>query len=440
MNYNTKIISRGVLAFAAAIFISASLHARAGRAASMPQLTRLQPLTRNVAAPSSAAVDSEGVVYIVESSSNRLLASVSFDAYPKVYSGFFTPLSVAATNDGKVLVGNKEKGNVVIFDPSIRSVVGALGKGLNEFSRPTGIAVAEDGVIYVADMKASAVKSYAADGTFIGDIGEPGNADGQTASPIAVAVNKSSNEIVIVDQPLVSSSTGVHSGARIQIFDRKGVFVASFSGFGVGDDLLTRPIGAAVDSKGRIYVSDSYQNLIKIFSGDGQVLGVISPEVEPFRTPLGLGYCPKTNRLFVASLLSRRVEVYGIDDYTGVPYEPVAKAAGEPKTSSSVPADSSSSDLQDKPGATTADNQAAPGSDEVPQGVADLQGGEPSEATNPQAPLGSESNSADQPASAEQPASEDAGLDGASAPDNGAASDSSTSQCFIRALVQNGAF
>jgi hypothetical protein len=115
---------------------------------------------------------------------------------------------------------------------------------------------------------------------------------------------------------------GESEGARVQIFDMDGIFKRSFGEFGQGEGKLTKPMGVAIDTDGRIYVTDSYQNVVQVFDNNGIYLGTVFDLVNPMRTPLGIA--AGDSRVFIANLIGRNVDVYGIDTYMQMEVDPVS--------------------------------------------------------------------------------------------------------------------
>jgi hypothetical protein len=116
---------------------------------------------------------------------------------------------------------------------------------------------------------------------------------------------------------------GSGQGARIQVFDLNGTFKQSFGEYGVGEGKLSKAVGVSVDSSGRIYVTDTFQHIVNVYDSYGTFLGAINDVNSQFRTPLGL-VMGKSNRLFIASLYTGKVEVYGVDQYTQMEVTPLS--------------------------------------------------------------------------------------------------------------------
>ncbi|OGW12476.1 MAG: hypothetical protein A3G93_15380 [Nitrospinae bacterium RIFCSPLOWO2_12_FULL_45_22] len=281
------------------------------QAATMPGYERFQPITTKINAPTAVALDASENIYVVESSNNKLLTYSQDGQYLRTLRGLDKPISIAVSNDGRIFVGNDGRGDVEVYDADLTFLY-KLGSGDKEFSRPGAIAVDSAGNVYVADSKGDKIKVYNPDSSYKFSLGSSGSKDGQFHFPTSIAIDELSGEIIISDLQLVETEFGSTQGARIQVFDLNGGFKRGFGNFGFGKGKLAKPLGVDVDKEGRIYVSDSYQNIVQVFDSNGIFLGTIYDLDNPMRTPLGIAIGQKTNRLFIASLNTSRVEVYDV--------------------------------------------------------------------------------------------------------------------------------
>jgi streptogramin lyase len=153
---------------------------------------------------------------------------------------------------------------------------GVPGDGPDTFRQPSDVLVAPNGDIYVVDGHGAGgnnrVVKLSADGKFIRQWGETGEADGQFRDPHALAMDSQGRLFV-----------GDRANSRIQIFDQDGKHLATWKQFG-------RPSGLYIDANDVLYVADSESNAsrnpgvkrgIRIGSAkDGTVTAFI-PDPEP---------------------------------------------------------------------------------------------------------------------------------------------------------------
>jgi sugar lactone lactonase YvrE len=311
------------------VLLAANVHS-----AVMPEFEILQPIDSKLSAPTSVALDSHENIYVTQSIENKLIKFSQSGAYIKTLNGLSEPLGIAVDQNGRIYVGNKAGKNVAVYDAGFTFLF-KLGAGDGEISQPTSIAIYGE-LIYVADSKEDMIKVYNPDGSFYFSFGSTGGADGQFNFPTSIAVDEISGEIIVLDRQHRQSWMGDGQGARIQVFDMNGVFKRSFGEYGIGDGKLNRAVGVTVDNEGRIYATDTFQQLVQVFDSNGIFLGTITDLNSQFRTPLGL-VRGKSNRLFIASLFTGKVEVYGLDQYTQMEVTPSFLSFATKQNNNTVP-------------------------------------------------------------------------------------------------------
>ena len=166
---------------------------------------------------------------------------------------FVFPHGIAVDKAGNVYVvdgeGKNGKGQIVVkFSPEGKVLMtlghpGMAGDAPGYFNRPTAIAIAPDGTMFVADghgpgSNARIVK-FAADGKFITAWGKEGKGPGEFDVPHGIALD-SQGRVFVADR----------SNGRLQIFDPDGKFLAEWKQFG-------RPSAVFIDKDDTLYVADS---------------------------------------------------------------------------------------------------------------------------------------------------------------------------------------
>ena len=129
--------------------------------------------------------------------------------------------------------------------------------------RPKGMCNDGQGGIVVNEPHYSRVNHFSPAGKLLAQWGVHGTNAGQLTFPRAVAVN-SHHEIYVSEYGLVE---------RVQRFTARGEkFLESFGHPGTGPGEFNRPEGLFIDAQDRVYVADSCNHRIQIFSGDGRFL------------------------------------------------------------------------------------------------------------------------------------------------------------------------
>lgn len=137
---------------------------------------------------------------------------------------------------------------VLKFDPTGELLMtlgtpGEPGDPPDHLTRPSDVVVAPDGDIFVVDAHGAdgpnRIVKFSSDGTYQTTIGETGYAPGQFHEPHAIAMDSQGRLFV-----------GDRYNNRIQILDQDGEFIAAWTQFG-------RPSGIFIDENDLIYVADS---------------------------------------------------------------------------------------------------------------------------------------------------------------------------------------
>jgi hypothetical protein len=126
---------------------------------------------------------------------------------------------------------------------------GVAGNGPYAFDRPTGVAVASSGDIFVADghsrnqLNSARVVKYSPDGKFVKAWGHMGSEPGNFREPHDIYVGGSREYVYVADR----------QNNRIQVFDQDGNFIAAWKQFG-------QPSSVYVDKHDDIFVGATYQS------------------------------------------------------------------------------------------------------------------------------------------------------------------------------------
>jgi hypothetical protein len=157
-------------------------------------------------------------------------------------------LGMSAKNSDGVIMGQE----VLKLSPAGKVLMmigkeGVAGNGPDTFDRPTGVAVAPDGDIFVTDGhypnkhgNARVVK-FAKDGRFIKAWGHLGAGPGEFDEPHDIFIGGSQGRVYVADR----------RNRRIQVFDQDGNFIAAWKQFG-------QPSSVFVGKDDTVYVGVSF--------------------------------------------------------------------------------------------------------------------------------------------------------------------------------------
>lgn len=238
-------------------FIPGLPEASRGKPAGVPRLDRS---IDGVARPLGVAVSPEGRVYVTEGGGARRIRA--FDANGAEDSSFTPP------------------------DSAARSWM------------PMYAAVSPTGDLYVTDGGQRTVHVLAPDGSFLRDLAPP---DGSW-SPLGIAFAPD-GRLLITDV-----TAGSH---RVLVFDTNDALVRQFGAEGAGDGEFSFPNAVAVDGQGRVYVSDSNNRRVQVFSADGTFLSRIGAPAIRLAAPRGIAVDGE-DRLFLVDTVTGAVSVFDV--------------------------------------------------------------------------------------------------------------------------------
>lgn len=192
------------------------------------------------------------------------------------------PVDIAVADDGMIYVADKLRG-IMIFDSNER-YVNVFG---HEKFQPIGIAVHGDR-LYVCNMAGQNVEIIdRRTGITIGTIGTVGDSDGQFRLPLGIDVDRDGN-LHVVDV----------MRCRLQKFSPEGKFLA---GVGEATDSagnFVRPKHVAVDDEGLVYVVDAAFQNVQVFDQQYKLLTSFGAAgAHPGSMSLPAGICVVDNRL-----------------------------------------------------------------------------------------------------------------------------------------------
>ncbi len=221
------------------------------------------PDGRTWGSTSTLDVDRAGNVWVFERCGGNTCAEsplppvIQFDpagAFVRAFGAnlFVFPHSIHVDREGNVWVsdaaGKDGKGHTVVKFSREGKVLLTLGKpgvagdAMDTFHRPSAVAVAANGDIFVADGHGgdsnARIMKFAKDGKFIKTWGKKGSAPGDFGELHGIALD-SSGRVFVADR----------GNSRVQIFDADGQYITEWKQFG-------RPSGIYIDVNDTLYVTD----------------------------------------------------------------------------------------------------------------------------------------------------------------------------------------
>jgi DNA-binding beta-propeller fold protein YncE len=180
---------------------------------------------------------------------------------------FMAPLyGLAVDQQGSLFVVDNGNNRIQKFDNNGGFIIlwGSFGSANANFHNPTGIAVDGRGDVYVTDTNNHRVQKFDGRlGQYLMKFGTRGNGEGQFSSPWGIAVDRVRGYIYVVDS----------ANFRVQKFDLSGEFIMQWGGFGSGDGQFYFARGVAVDQNdGFVYVVDMGNHRIQKFDTSTNVL------------------------------------------------------------------------------------------------------------------------------------------------------------------------
>jgi DNA-binding beta-propeller fold protein YncE len=237
------------------------------------------------------------------------------DAFGRAGRGqceFIYPRAIEITGDGSLYIVDKT-GRIQRLSPK-GDFLDVIKMPLTEAGKPTGLSIAPNGNLYVADTHYHRVAVFSPDGKLIDEFGKFGQADSCFIYPTDVAFSR--------DGRIFVSEYGGND--RISVFTEQGDFLFCFGSAGSGTGQLARPSALCMDHvRNRLYVADACNHRVAIYNLDGKLLGYIGSAGRApgqLRYPYDLALLSDgtlvvceygNNRLQLFSLEGRSLAVYG---------------------------------------------------------------------------------------------------------------------------------
>jgi len=271
---------------------------------------------------------------------------------------FGTLDSCVIDSAGNLLVTDKRRMLIHVLNPvtgKLIRTVGAKGSGELQFDQPNGIAVDDQGRIFITEQTNQRVQVLNRDYTFAGFIGGPGAGAGQFDKPMGIAADatgriyvtdENHNKVAVFDRVAGqvkwqfkfefadngagkidhAESITIDRGRQriylsdegqqhVKVYDLTGKFLQTFGSGGTGPgqfSLSGQPEGIAVDENHYIYVNDEGGSRVNVYHPDFTAVAAIQ-STSQFESADGIHLNEKLDRFFIVDQGNDLVQVFDLN-------------------------------------------------------------------------------------------------------------------------------
>ncbi|OGW55242.1 MAG: hypothetical protein A2Y81_12995 [Nitrospirae bacterium RBG_13_43_8] len=217
--------------------------------------------------PQGLTVDASGNMYVAQGATKenpRNKISVfnarlkwDRDIYFKDFEGAdsFIPSHLALDKKGNIYVTGSYYPGVLMLSNQGRFLEILSPEEEDKKAHINYVTVDQSGKIYLVSEESSHIYVYDENRKFLFKFGEKGGSTGKLSRPLAVGIDNRNGRMYVVD----------YMRHTISAYDKEGKYLFEFGGLGLGEGWFQYPRDIAVDSSGRIFVADTFNNRIEVF-------------------------------------------------------------------------------------------------------------------------------------------------------------------------------
>jgi len=199
------------------------------------------------------AIDDDDRLFVSDGKMHRVLIfNTKHEMENQITEGLQDPVGIALDTTNRFLY--------VVDTHKLLRRIGTGGKNHylttpGDFAAPQGIAIDQDGNIYVTDTLNNRVEIFDADGNYISLFGKNGDGPGTFARPKGIAID-SDGHIWVADE----------MQDRLQVFNREGQLM-TYIGLGHGElpGQFKALVGVAIDKQNRVFTTEQFPGRLQEF-------------------------------------------------------------------------------------------------------------------------------------------------------------------------------
>lgn len=245
-------------------------------------------------APADIEKDSQGNLYVIDSSTRRLqkfdakgnyLTGIDIRTNPKDINEASQPWGLAVAPTGEVVVADTFGWRVKVFDKDLKPLVTfgtppldpTKAPGPFELFGPRDIAFDQSGNMWVTDTGNGRIQVYTLKGEFVRSIGTKGAGPDQFSEPVGISI-ASDGMVFVAD---------MYNHRVVELHPDGTVFTTfNVSGWG-GLEVYDKPYIRALKD-GRVALSVPSQNQVRVYDRNGNQIGVVTAPEDPLNHPYGI--------------------------------------------------------------------------------------------------------------------------------------------------------
>jgi tripartite motif-containing protein 71 len=151
--------------------------------------------------------------------------------------------------------------------------------------------------------------AYSQELSYVSTEGRSGIEETDLSLPAGITVDSSSGNVYVADT----------ANNRIQVFSSNGTFISIWGRYGERNGTFSHPQGVAIDQEGNVYVADTDNHRIQVFSSNGTFIstwGRYGIDEIGMRFPEGVAIDQEGN-VYVADTANHRISAFTFSSPTG---------------------------------------------------------------------------------------------------------------------------